>query len=273
MCGIFGFALSKPLKVSLALRVLALLERHKYSNEKHSVGGHGAGTYFTDTKGKGIFLKVGKTDGSPAKLLARKILETKPKAKLLISHVRWASPDFMDTISFKECTQPYVAACGKGLKVVTVHNGFVENYKELRARLQLRHGFESEKAGGLIDSEVIPHFLEEKLCSGVDVAKALGMLSVELTNQRGNTVGVLLLGKEKRGNHLAFVHHGKTRGLTVWSNPNEEVVFASRKAPVNQIIGEFLKKHGFKEKISIAWKEQKHVNSVVFPLPINVFDT
>ncbi|MBX5326322.1 MAG: class II glutamine amidotransferase [Candidatus Bathyarchaeia archaeon] len=272
MCGIFGFVLSKPLEVSLAMKVLMLLEAHQYSVEKYPVGGHGAGAYFVDSDEREVFVKVGKTNGSPARMLAERILGKKPRTKLLISHVRWASPIFQNTIAFKECTQPYIAACSEDLKVISVHNGFMENYKEILTALRLRHKLESVKTGTLIDSEVLPHFFEEMMKNKMDVATAADSVSTTLKDQKGNTVSMLLLRKNKTESRLIFIHHGKSRGITIWTNPDCEVVFSSRKAPTRQVLNEFLKAHGFKEKISVAWKEQKHVNPTIFSLPVNDFD-
>ena len=267
MCGIFGFVLLKPQGIVLALKVLSILETHQYPNEKNPVGGHGVGIYFLDVEGRESFIKVGKTNKSPTKLLAENFLETKLQARLFLGHVRWASPDFLNTVAFKECTQPYVAACSKHLRIISVHNGFVENYKERRAKLRLKHCFESEKKGVLIDSEVLPHYLEELLLGKVDVTEALSMLSSRLENQKGNTIGMLLFGEEKLGDCLVFIHHGRTRGLTIWSNSKGEILFSSRKEPIQQVIGEFLRKHNFKEKVSIGWKESKHLNPTIFSLP------
>jgi glutamate synthase domain-containing protein 1 len=66
MCGIFGFMLSKPQKVTLASDVLKLLETHQYPGEKQPVGGHGAGMYYVDSDRVEVFTKVGKSTGSPA---------------------------------------------------------------------------------------------------------------------------------------------------------------------------------------------------------------
>jgi glutamine phosphoribosylpyrophosphate amidotransferase len=184
--------------------------------------------------------------------------------------VRRTSPDFLNTISYSECTQPYIAACNRRLRIVSVHNGFVENYKELHKKLRLKHLFESEKKKELIDSEVLPHFLEELLHNNNNIAEVLNDLLVQLENQKGNTASMLLQGEEKIGNFLVFLHHGKTRGLTIWDNPEDEVVFSSRKEPVKQVLDEFLRKHNFEEKLSIAWNEPKHLIPMIFTLPKDV---
>jgi glucosamine 6-phosphate synthetase-like amidotransferase/phosphosugar isomerase protein len=269
MCGIFGFMLSKPQKIGLALEVLKILETHQYSGEKHPVGGHGAGIYFLDVNQREVLAKVGKTNESPVEALSKQF-SRQSQTRLLMGHVRRASPDFLNTISFSECTQPYIAACNRRLKIVSVHNGFVENYKELHKKLRLKHLFESEKKKELIDSEVLSHFLEELLLNKVDIAEALSMLSVQLENQKGNTASMLLLGGERMGNFLVFVHCGRTRGLIIWNNPEGEVVFSSRKEPVKQVLGGFLREHAFEEKLSIAWNEPKHVKPVIFTLPKDV---
>ena len=43
MCGIFGFALRKPLPLTRVFRVQERLETHKYPQEKTTLGGFGAG--------------------------------------------------------------------------------------------------------------------------------------------------------------------------------------------------------------------------------------
>jgi hypothetical protein len=42
MCGIFGFALTKPVPLVKIFRVLEKLEVHKYSEETKPVAGYGA---------------------------------------------------------------------------------------------------------------------------------------------------------------------------------------------------------------------------------------
>jgi predicted glutamine amidotransferase len=265
MCGIFGFMLSKPQKIDSALEVLKILETHRHPNEEYPLGGHGAGVYFINDQGRDNFLKVGKTSESPAENLAEKVLRIESKATLFIGHVRQASPNFLDTIAFSECTQPYIASCNANLRIVSVHNGFVINYKETREKLGLKHSFESEEKKELIDSEVIPHFLEELLLSNDGLSRALNTLLLCLENQN-NTVCMLVLSEKGAGPHLVFLHTGKTRGLTIWSNDRGEVMFSSRKEPITQVFSEFLEKQSFEEKLSVGWNEFKHVEPLIFPL-------
>jgi glucosamine 6-phosphate synthetase-like amidotransferase/phosphosugar isomerase protein len=265
MCGIFGFMLTEPQQMAPALEVLRTLETHQYPNEENPVGGHGAGVFFNSADGKETFLKVGKTSESPARTLAQEVLAVQSQTSLFIGHVRRASPEFLHTIAFNESTQPYVASCGANLRVAAVHNGFVDNYREIRRKLRLNHFFESEKENELIDSEIIPHFFEELLLDGADLGGALDMLLGQLESQN-NALCMLVLNSRGVGDHIVFLHTGKTRGLTVWSNRKGEVMFSSRKEPIKCAFREFLEKHGFEEKLSVGWKEPRNIKPLVFPV-------
>jgi hypothetical protein len=64
---------------------------------------------------------------------------------------------------------------------------------------------------------------------------------------------MLQVGEENIFMHL--IHKGKTRGLTVWTNERNEVIFCSRKGPLIEEFGKMLTRGKFKEKISIPYKE------------------
>jgi glutamine phosphoribosylpyrophosphate amidotransferase len=160
------------------------------------------------------------------------------------------SPEFMTTARFKEAAQPYVVERDPKLSVASVHNGKVENYKELRKKLGKTHVFESEKSE-LIDSEVIPHFYEELLSEKEEADEAL--YSLFCTLQGSNTFGLLQVGEENAFLHL--IHKGKTRGLTVWTNSRNEMVFCTRKESLTQDFRSILVRGKFKEKTSIAYRE------------------
>lgn len=156
----------------------------------------------------------------------------------------------MATAKFKEAAQPYVVERDPKLTVASVHNGRVQNYKELRAKLGETHVFESEKFE-LIDSEVIPHFYEELLSEKEETDEAMYSLFCAL--QGSNAFGLLQVGEENAFLHL--VHRGKTRGLTVWTNSRNEMVFCTRKESLTQDFGNILAKGKFKEKTSITYRE------------------
>jgi hypothetical protein len=64
---------------------------------------------------------------------------------------------------------------------------------------------------------------------------------------------MLQIGEENSFLHL--IHKGKTRGLTIWTNGKNEVLFCSRKVPLLEEFGNTLTKGEFREKISIPYRE------------------
>jgi glucosamine 6-phosphate synthetase-like amidotransferase/phosphosugar isomerase protein len=248
MCGIFGFALTKPLSLAKVFRLLEKLEVHQYPRELKPVGGYGAGVAILSNEGNIILEKVGKIGNSPAECLSE--IVKVDKASVLVGHVRMPSPEFMKSAKFKETAQPYVVELDPNLTIVSVHNGKVENYKELREKLGKEHVFESEKVE-LIDSEVIPHYFEELLNETDNIDEALYTLFCAL--QGSNAIAMLQITEENTFVHV--IHKGKTRGLTVWTNERNEVIFCSRKEPLIEEFSKVLAKGKFKEKISIPYGE------------------
>jgi glucosamine 6-phosphate synthetase-like amidotransferase/phosphosugar isomerase protein len=248
MCGIFGFALTKPVPMVKVFNVLQKLEVNQYPEEPRPVGGYGAGVAVLLEDGSVLVEKIGKVSDSPARQLGE-ILEVS-KASVLLGHVRMPLPEFMGSAKFKETAQPYVVERDPKLTVVSVHNGKVENYRILREKLGSGHVLESEKFE-LIDSEVIPHFFEEVLNEKGDVPEALYAFFCAL--QGSSAIGMLQIGEENSFLHL--IHKGKTRGLTIWTNGKNEVLFCSRKVPLLEEFGNILTKGEFREKISIPYRE------------------
>jgi len=254
LCGIFGFALTKPLPLENVFKLLEKLEIHQYPQEPKPVGGYGAGVAILRDDGSVILEKVGWVDGSPAKRLSENVKIS--EASILVGHVRMPSPEFMETARFEETAQPYVSRCYEGLIVVSAHNGNVINYKEIRKKLGKTHTFESERVE-LIDSELIPHYFEELLKEKSEVSKALDALSLALKGSNA----ISLLQIEKESSHLHFIHMGKTRGLTIWTNDHGEIVFCSRKEPLMEEFGGTLVEGKFKEEISIRHHERKSLKA------------
>lgn len=259
MCGIFGFCLKKPLRMARVFKVLEKLEVHQYPQEPLPLGGYGAGVALLLEDGNVLVEKVGKVEDSPARKLAEMVKVD--KASVLISHVRMPSPEFMETAKYKETAQPYVVEREPNLTVVSVHNGKVENYKEIRKALGGAHVFESEKFE-LVDSEVIPHFFEETLSEKEEVTEALYSFFCAL--QGSGAIALLQLGEEDSFLHL--LHKGKTRGLTVWANDMNEVIFCTRKEVLKEELGDLLSKDRFEEKASIAYREEA---GLVFSYPLS----
>lgn len=250
MCGIFGVALKKPIPLTKVFRVLEKLEVHQYPQELKPVGGYGAGVAILLNDGSVLFEKVGKVNNSSVRHLAKIVNAKVNEASVLVGHVRMPSPEFMESAKFKETAQPYVVELDPNLTIVSVHNGKVENYKELREKLGKEHVFESEKVE-LIDSEVIPHYFEELLNEIDNVDEALYTLFCALKGS--NAIAMLQIDEENTFLHL--IHKGKTRGLTVWTNERNEVIFCSRKEPLIEVFEDMLVQGKFTEKISIPYGE------------------
>jgi glucosamine 6-phosphate synthetase-like amidotransferase/phosphosugar isomerase protein len=248
MCGIFGFALRKPILLARVFSLLEKLEVHQYPNEPKPVGGYGAGLAILADEGDIVLEKVGKVSGSPARSLSE--LVNIDEASVLVGHVRMPSPEFVESAKFKETAQPYVVELNPNLTIVSVHNGKIENYKELRRKLSQDHVLESEKVQ-LIDSEVIPHYFEALLNEVDTIDEALYTLLCTL--QGSGAIAMLQIHEENTFLHL--IHKGKTRGLTVWTNDQNEVIFCTRKEPLTEQFSRLLVKGRFKEKISIPYRE------------------
>lgn len=259
MCGIFGFSLTKPLSMPKVFKLLERLEVHQYSQEPKPVGGYGAGIAILNNEGNVMLKKVGKVGNfSPARSLSE-IVEI-GEASVLVGHVRMPSPQFMESAKFRETAQPYVARCYPSLTVVSAHNGSVTNYKKIKEKMDKDHIFESEKIE-LIDSEVIPHYFEELLRKKDDVDKALDDLFLALEGP--NALSILQIEKERT--FLHFIHKGKTRGLTIWTNMQNEVIFCSRKEPLLEVFGDTLAGGRFKERVTIPYRENVNLK-LSFPL-------
>lgn len=249
MCGIFGWALNSELGISVALEILKRLEVFTYPGRASPVGGHGAGVSYIK-ENKDLFVsKVGKTNGSPVSDLLKTMDYTDVRTKVLLEHVRRASPQFTETVKWRECTQPYRGRCIEGVDVVSVHNGFLSNYRVLRDSLSAWHHYESEKIE-LIDSELFPHVHEEsvKTYGPQNAAEKL------LCKAEGNaTVGLLTRSGEDYS--LDILHKGRTVGLSLWKNVDREVVFCSRWEPVEELMGGWLKERGFQRKVYVEYGE------------------
>jgi glucosamine 6-phosphate synthetase-like amidotransferase/phosphosugar isomerase protein len=263
LCGVFGFILREPVEMVEVFNVLRSLEKHQYPGEGAPVGGFGAGVAILSNSGEVLLKKVGRVFGSPVEHLLR-ICEIQ-QASILIGHVRMPSPkpEFLKTAHLKETAQPYVVKCFPGLWVVSAHNGYMANYETVRQMLNKKHVFESEGKGILIDSEVIPHLFEELLVKEKSYNHALEKLFS--TVEGSNTISLL---QPKDGHVLLYLmHKGKTRGLHVWKNENEEVIFCSRKEPLVEHFSHVLSQRHFKEYVSIPYGvERSYKETFIFNL-------
>lgn len=256
MCGIFGFILRKPMSMGKVFKTLKKLETSRYPDETDTLGGYGAGIALMLPGGGVIVEKVGKITGSPVMKL-EEILKNKTimnakitRASILLGHVRFPSSEHFDTVKYREAAQPYVGSFKSKLTVVSIHNGKVENFDSLKAKVE-KHIFESEKLG-FIDSEVIPHYFGELLSETGNQDVAVYELFSTLQGS-GNAVALLQVDEENAFLHL--IYKGKAEGLTVWTNDRGEVIFCSRSEPVEEVFKELLAIDKFKEKVVINRKD------------------
>ncbi len=135
MCGIIGYVGSKPV-IPILLAGLSRLEYRGYDSVGIAVIAGG------ELK---LFRRAGKVED-----LARQLAEHESSAQVGIGHTRWATHG-PPTV---ENAHPHVDCRGK---IAVVHNGIIENFRDLKARLVASgHTFKSDT-----DSEVIAHLIEE----------------------------------------------------------------------------------------------------------------
>lgn len=143
MCGIFAYTGDKQ-ACPIVLDGLTTLEYRGYDS---------AGIYFP---GFGVI----KTPGAVGEL--RKRIQVEPKATSGIAHLRWAThgePTEQNAHPHQDCSQ----------SVSVVHNGIIENFRDLRSELLARgHTFSSDT-----DTEVIPHLIEEELKAGASFEESV----------------------------------------------------------------------------------------------------
>jgi glutamine---fructose-6-phosphate transaminase (isomerizing) len=133
MCGIIGYIGDKKAQPIL-LNALAKLEYRGYDSCGIAIDNNGSLEVFKD---------VGRVSA-----LAKKL---KPHdGKTGIGHTRWATHGEPS----KKNSHPHVDCTGK---IAVVHNGTINNFKELRAQLEA----EGHKLVSDTDTEVLPHLIEK----------------------------------------------------------------------------------------------------------------
>jgi len=139
MCGIVGYT-GNLNAVRIGLECLKRLEYRGYDS---------SGVAYLDKEKKINLIKV---EGKIRKL-EEKIDKINPYSNTAIFHTRWATHGEPNDIN----AHPHID-CKK--KLALVHNGIIENYKEILNSLKLPHTIKSKT-----DTEILAHFLEEKLKS------------------------------------------------------------------------------------------------------------
>jgi len=79
-----------------------------------------------------------------------------------IVHTRWATHGGVTRVN----SHPHTSCKGT---IVSIHNGIIENYEELKKELQKKGCIFVSQT----DSEVVPHYIEQKLTEGKEIVEAL----------------------------------------------------------------------------------------------------
>jgi glucosamine--fructose-6-phosphate aminotransferase (isomerizing) len=154
MCGIVGYV-GRDEALPIVMEGLRRLEYRGYDS---------AGIAVVDGA-----LTVRKRAGKLAELEALLVDLPAPPATIAIGHTRWATHG----APTEGNAHPHLDCEGR---VAVIHNGIIENFQELRARLDKQgHVFASET-----DTECVAHLLEEKLPDAGSLADAVRMAVGEL---------------------------------------------------------------------------------------------
>ncbi|MGZ7068121.1 MAG: glutamine--fructose-6-phosphate transaminase (isomerizing) [Methanobacterium sp.] len=142
MCGIIGCILNNKKAAPVLLECVNRLEYRGYD----SVG--------VATSGSEIIIKK---DSGKINDVQKKLTLTDLPGEMGIAHVRWATHG----LPTKENAHPHTDCKNK---IAVVHNGIIENYRELKDQLISEgHVFKSDT-----DTEVIPHLMEKYMDEGND---------------------------------------------------------------------------------------------------------
>ena len=186
MCGIVGILGNEP----VAMRLHDALKRLEYR------GYDSAGIAVLED---GRFRRL-RAPGKLNNLLAR-ILEADLKATMGIGHTRWATHG----APTEENAHPHIAG-----RVAIVHNGIIENFRELKTRL----AEQGREVASDTDTEIVAHLIDLKLEAGRDPEEAVAETLKELEGAFAFVIMFegeedLLIGA-RRGSPLAVGHgHGE----------------------------------------------------------------
>lgn len=153
MCGITGYIGEKD-AAPVLLQALKRMEYRGYDSA-------GISTIHKDN----VTIKK---DIGRINAINEKIELGKAKGKIGVAHTRWATHGGVT----KENAHPHLS-CKQ--KIVLVHNGIIENYRQLFKELSDNHEIKSET-----DSEVIAHLIEEEYNKEKDPLKTLQNVSKKL---------------------------------------------------------------------------------------------
>ncbi len=157
MCGIVGYVGYKPV-VDILLDGLEQLEYRGYDSS-------GIAVKCEDS------IKVYKAEGKLGNLreeLTPHAYEIS-KATMGIGHIRWATHGAPTVVN----AHPHTCGCGK---LVVVHNGIIENYKELKAELEAK----GCKFRSQTDTETVAHLVADIYGQVKDLTKAVQLAAKKI---------------------------------------------------------------------------------------------
>lgn len=173
MCGIVGYV-GNLNAIRVGLECLKRLEYRGYDS---------SGVAYLDKDKK---INIIKAEGKIRKL-EEKIDEINPCSNTAIFHTRWATHGEPNDINAHPHTD-----CKK--KLALVHNGIIENHKEILNSLRFSHAIKSKT-----DTEILAHFLEEKLKNDLSSKENILNALKELTQivKGSYAINVLVEGFDK----------------------------------------------------------------------------
>ncbi len=158
MCGIIGVT-GAPDPYRVLLDGLALLEYRGYDSAGVALVGD-----------QGLWRKRDAVRGHSLVALEEAVLEVPPGATAGIGHTRWATHG----APVEHNAHPHCDCSGS---IAIVHNGIIENYRELGDKLAA----EGHVRASETDSEVVAHLLEREVATGANLAEALRRCVGELS--------------------------------------------------------------------------------------------
>lgn len=157
MCGIVGYVGSNPV-LDILLDGLEQLEYRGYDS---------SGIAVKCSDSINVYKAVGKLNNLREELSTHAYEISKSTCG--IGHIRWATHGAPTTVN----AHPHTCNCGK---LVVVHNGIIENYKELKEKLEAKGCvFRSQT-----DTETVAHLVALKYSEVNDLTKAVQLATKEI---------------------------------------------------------------------------------------------